>query len=58
MSKHPFAISMDENELMGCYDVFLQIGGARTKEEAERIAKLLSEFMVEGERGGWVRRVQ
>lgn len=56
MSKHPFAIAMQENEQMGTYDVILQIGGARTKEEAERIAKVLAEFMGDGE--GWFRRVQ
>lgn len=58
MTTHPFEISMAENEKMGCYDVFLQIGNVRTKEAAEHIAKLLSEFMIEGDRDGWAYRVQ
>jgi hypothetical protein len=54
--KNPFKIEMTENEAMGAWEIVLQVGGFKTKQEAEESAKVLAEFMAGG--GGWTGRVQ
>lgn len=54
--KNPFKIEMTENKVMGAWEIVLQVGGFKTKQEAEQSAKVLAEFMADG--NGWSERVQ
>jgi hypothetical protein len=56
MSENPFKIDLMPNEKMGCFDVCLQVGGLKDRQEAERFAKILAEWLA-GE-SGWIERVQ
>jgi len=54
--KNPFTIEMAENKSMKAWDIQLSVGGFPTKEEAEKAAKVIAEFMSDG--GGWTERIQ
>ena len=54
--KQPFQVAIAPNQEMKAWDLAVQIGGFKTKQEAEHVAKLLAEF-IEGE-SGWSARVQ
>lgn len=54
--KNPFKIEMTENTPMKAWEIVLQVGGFKTKADAEQAAKVLADFM-SGD-GGWNERVQ
>jgi hypothetical protein len=54
--KNPFKIEMTQNTQMGAWEIVLQVGGFPSKDEAQKAAKVLAEYMAE--RDGWSERVQ
>lgn len=54
--KNPFRIEMTKNTEMGAWEIVLQVGGFKTRREAEESAKVIAEFMAND--GGWTDRVQ
>ena len=55
-TENPFQISYAENPHMGGFDVMLQVGNLKSKEECEQFGEALSRWMTE--EGGWRSRVQ
>ena len=55
---NPFKISIASNEVMGGYDVTLQVGGLKDEAQAKRFADILTDWLVEGGAVGWFERVQ
>jgi len=53
----PFVISTAENKPMKGYDLALQVGGFKSKAEAEDFAKVVVQFM-EDNAEAWSARVQ
>lgn len=54
--ENPFQISYAKNEIMGGYDVMLQVGALKDEEEAKAFGEALSEWMTQ--EGGWKQHVQ
>lgn len=55
-TENPFKIAFAENPAMGGYDVMLQVGGLKDKDEAKKFADVLADWMTE--EGGWKKKVQ
>lgn len=55
-STNPFRIDIAENEVMGGYDVMLSVGALKDKQEAERFAEILADWMTQ--ESGWKARIQ
>ncbi len=56
MAENPFKIDYAKNDIMGGYDVMLQVGGLKDEEEAKKFAEVLADWMIE--ESGWKARVQ
>ena len=52
----PFKIDIARNDPMDAYDVVLQVGGLKDRNEAQQFADALAEWM-KGE-SGWAEKIQ
>jgi hypothetical protein len=53
---NPFTIGIAKNEVMGCCDLVLQLGGIKDEETAKTFAKIMAEWLTE--ESGWFQRAQ
>lgn len=55
---HPFKIEIAQNGQMGRFDVLLQVGGLKDKEQALQFAEMLAQWMTDNGQIGWIQRAQ
>lgn len=56
MPDNPFKVSVAPNPEMGAWDIQINVGGFESKEDADRAAKAVAEWIA-GE-SGWTTRTQ
>lgn len=55
---NPFQIQIGYNAQMGCHEIMLQVGGIKSKKDAEAFAEVLRDWMVQDSKSAWAKRVQ